>query len=104
MIVIKKKCETCGKFEVPEAQYHLVKADQADKVCQCAQQPAGTVNPATVIAITVILPFMLLGLGVLAIAAPPQIFWLAGFIAGAFTFGFIVFLAIRLAIAPLAKN
>lgn len=98
MIVIKKKCETCGKFEVPEAQYHLVKADQADKVCQCAQQPASLVG------LVVILPFMLLGLGVLAIAAPPQIFWLAGFIAGAFTFGLIVFLAIRLAIAPLAKN
>jgi hypothetical protein len=98
MIVIKKKCETCGKFEVPEAQHHLVKADQADKVCQCAHQAASLVG------LVVILPFMLLGLGVLAIAAPPPIFWLAGFIAGAFTFGLIVFLAIRLAIAPLAKH
>lgn len=103
MIVIKKKCEACGKFEIPEAHHHLVKADQAEKVCRCAQQADGTVNPAAVMAITVVLPFVLLALGVMVIAVPSSI-WLAGFIAGAFTFGFIVFMAIRLAIAPLAKH
>jgi hypothetical protein len=46
MVNIKTKCGTCGKFEVPAEHRHLVKPEQAGRVCRCA--PAAQVAPVVV--------------------------------------------------------
>jgi len=101
MVKIEKKCGNCGKFEVPAEHRHLVKPGQMDRVCSCAD--GATVSPFAVVAITVVLPFFLLAVGSVVVVAPASLL-IVGWLAGALAFVFAIFLAVRLAIAPLAKR
>ena len=101
MVKIEKKCGNCGKFEVPAEHRHLVKPSQMDRVCSCAD--GATVSPFLVaglaVAVTVGPPLLM---GVAAVA--PGSLLIVGWLAGAAAFLFAIFLAVRLAIAPLAKR